>query len=95
MASKRDAEAELSLGDLTVLVTYQYYPGEPQTWTDPGCGPEVELLAVYAGEAGIPLEAISDEQQDKWIEKICELVDASGPDEPDEDVRDYDFPEGR
>lgn len=97
MPKSLESTSTQSLGDLSVEVDYKFYPGERQTYHEPGTADEVELISVRFSidtESGeIPLDCITDACQDRWIEKICEEVNNALAEGPEEDVSGYDYPE--
>ncbi len=59
-------------------IDYTYSPGEPQTWDDPGCPPEIEFgdMRINGEPAGIDLEEVLFEHcGDDWEEKLLAEID--------------------
>lgn len=63
--------AHVRIGEATVLVEYAYDPGEPQTYTDPGCGPTVEAYRAFVGGYWLDLQDIRDALSD---EALCDYI---------------------
>ena len=52
---------------------YNFTPGEPQTWEDPGCPPEIDLYDVI-DESGEKIK-LTESQEEEVREVILELMD--------------------
>lgn len=68
-----------SLGDATVLLEYDYHPGEEPVYDvespvcGPGHGPEVEIFGVYInGQWTDPRDCILPATLDRWETEIIE-----------------------
>ena len=77
-----------------IEVEYDYDPGEPQTYTDPGYGPSVSFNNISISGYAFPLAGIPEDFLDFLEEQIIEKVQAEDAedfsDEPDHYDEDYD-----
>lgn len=59
-----------------VTVAYGYEPGEPQSWEDPGSGPEIQIedawLKADEDNRDAPSIKWTDAEDEKWCAIICE-----------------------
>jgi hypothetical protein len=64
--------SEIETADTTYAVEWEYLPGSPRTWDDPGCDPEVSIISVVVD--GHPV-VLSVKLVDKLECRIWSLID--------------------
>lgn len=52
---------------------FDYQPGEPQTWDDPGCPPEIDLLSVTLDGHEV-MEMLNDWSLEKIMDQLEEYT---------------------
>ena len=59
--------------EIDVIMTYNFYPGEPKTWDSPGWPGEVEIYEAKDTE-GKPVE-LTDAEEDMFTEDIMRWLE--------------------
>ena len=73
-----------------IEVEYDYDPGEPQTYTDPGYGPSISFNNISISGYAFPLAGIPEDFLDFLEEQIIEKVQAEDAEDFSEDETDPD-----
>jgi hypothetical protein len=65
---------EVSLGDLTVNIEFEFEGGEPQTHDHPGCEASVTILQVFLNGCWVdPADFVSPAVIERWEQEILEV----------------------